>query len=147
MVERQDVAGVYRQVGPIELVVPDGSVTPTGKAPDAQVIYTAEGYYSFVTVPSDRPRLSGTDRPDLTDAAAEEMAAAVANFVFLAGRYELGPGAVTHHVDFSLNPNLVGGTVVRDLWLDTDGFDLTLSFVRPHDGSRRRVRWERLSAW
>lgn len=143
MLDAPAIAGVYRQVGPAETVAGDGTVTTHGAEPDAQIIYTADGYYSFIVSPPGRPELTATESPDLSVVSEDELRSAVKAFVVLAGPFTLHDGTIEHRVDISLNPALVGVPVVRRIQLDVDGFDLELSSIPADDGSRRRVRWAR----
>jgi hypothetical protein len=67
----------------------------------------------------------------------------VRDLICYAGRFVLRDGVVEHHVEMALNPNLVGGVVIRRL--DMRGSDLTLSSVPDKDGSYRRIRWRRVA--
>lgn len=142
MLEARDIAGVYHQLGPAQTVAADGSVTATGETPDAQLSYSADGHYSFIVTPK-RERTSGTARPDLSELPADELRAAVSGVIVLAGRFEFEDGMLVHHVDFSLNPNLIGETMIRNAYLDLEGADFTLAVPPGPDGSRRRVHWLR----
>lgn len=143
MLDPRDLAGAYRQIAPAEIVAPDGSVLKTESAATAHLIYTAEGYFSFVVAPDDRPKLPGPDSPDLNGVPDEALRGAVTDLFVLTGRYELGDGEMDHFVEFSLNPNFNGGVIHRIVHLGDDGADLTLGFL-VDDGNRRRVKFERL---
>jgi hypothetical protein len=93
---------------------------------------------------ADRKRVSGADNaPNLDGATVQERAEAARGMVCYAGRYELKDGAVHHHVDMALNPNMVGQTIVRRVHLV--GADLTLSSVPDAQGTVRRILWRRVA--
>lgn len=145
MLDPREVAGVYHQISPAEVVAPDGSIVSTSSATTTQLMYSADGYFSFVVTPTERPQMPGPNRPDLNDVPDDAVRGAIKDVVVLTGRYELGDNVVDHHVDVALNPNFNGGTVHRDMFLDVDGADLTLGFVMDDAGNRRRVRFARTS--
>jgi len=138
---RDDIVGVYRQLGE-DAVTADG--TATTQAPrSSQIMYSPDGYMAVVSTLADRKRVSGSDGSmNLDGATPQERAEAARGMVCYAGHYELKDGAVLHHVDMALNPNMVGQTVVRRVHID--GADLTLSSVPGKDGSYRRIRWRRV---
>jgi Lipocalin-like domain len=140
MITKDDMVGVYRQVGE-DVVNADGSMTSDDRR-NSQIMYSPDGYMGVVSTPGGRARISGSDgRMDLNGATADERAEAAKNLVCYAGRYELKGDTVLHHVEMALNPNLVGQTVVRRVHID--GPNLTLSSVPDKDGGYRRIRWRR----
>lgn len=139
----QEIAGVYRQVG-ADLVASDGTVTSAGETRNSQLMYSEDGYVAIVSTPADRPALSGGGVIGLDSVPIEELPGAVKEVVVYAGRYVLNDGAVEHRIDMALNPNLIGGVVVRNVHLD--GPDLTLSAAPAADGSHRRIHWRRVDA-
>jgi hypothetical protein len=142
MLKPEQLAGVYRQVG-ADAINADGSTT-TDEPRNSQIMYSPDGYMAVLSTPGGRKKLSGSDgRVDLNAALPEELAGAVRDLVCYAGRYILKDGVVEHHVDMALNPNLVGGVVIRRI--DIRGADLTLSSVPAKDGSYRRIRWRRVT--
>jgi lipocalin-like protein len=142
MLEARDIAGVYHQLGPAQRVEVDGSVSAPGDTPHAQLMYSADGHYSFIVTPK-RESTSGTDRPDLSELPIDELRASVTGVIVLAGRFEFRDGFLEHHVDFSLHPNLLGTKMVREAYVDLDGADFTLAVPPGPDGSQRRVHWRR----
>jgi hypothetical protein len=138
---RDDIVGVYRQVGE-ETVKADGTVSSGGPR-SSQIMYSPDGYMAVVSGPADRKRVSGADNaPNLDGATVQERAEAARGMVSYAGRYELKDGAVHHHVDMALNPNMVGQTIVRRVHLV--GADLTLSSLPDAQGTVRRILWRRV---
>jgi hypothetical protein len=136
-----DIVGVYRQIGE-ETVKADGTVT-SGAARSSQIMYSADGYMAVISGPADRKRVAGAaGSPNLDGAAAQDRAEAARGMVCYAGRYELKDGAVHHHVDMALNPNVVGQAIVRRTMLVGD--DLTLSSLPDAAGTVRRILWRRV---
>jgi len=139
---RDDIVGVYRQIGE-ETVKADGTVSSGGPR-SSQIMYSPDGYMAVVSGPADRKRVSGADSgPNLDGATVQERAEAARGMVCYAGRYELKDGAVHHHVDMALNPNMVGQTIVRRVHLA--GADLTLSSLPDAQGTVRRILWRRVA--
>jgi hypothetical protein len=137
---KHDIVGVYRQIGE-ETVKSDGTVS-SGAPRSSQIMYTPDGYMAVVSGPSDRKRVSGGDSSmNLDGTTPKERAEAARGMVCYAGRYELRDGAVHHHVEMALNPNMVGQTVVRRVHLA--GADLTLSSLPDAEGTVRRILWRR----
>jgi hypothetical protein len=140
-VTREDIVGVYRQLGE-DAVTADGTVTTQANR-SSQIMYSADGYMAVVSTIADRPHVSGSDNSmNLDGATPQERAEAARGTVSYAGHYELKDGAVLHHVEMALNPNMVGQTVVRRVHID--GPDLTLSSVPDATGNYRRIRWRRV---
>ena len=86
----------------------DGQVSyPDGHDPKGYLIYGADGYFSLAIMRSDRSRYASDD---FRGGTTEEKAAAADSFVAYCGRYSVGEGTVTHHIEASLFPN----------WVDTE---------------------------
>ncbi len=114
-----------------------------GGARRAQLVYSPDGYVSVVSMPEGRAPVSESAlRVDLAGASAEERAEAAKTVIAYAGRLEVRPDSVVHHIDMALNPNLVGKSVIRRARLE--GRDLTLSTETGADGSYRRIHWRRV---
>jgi lipocalin-like protein len=142
MLSPEEIAGVYRQVG-ADLVTADGTVTSTGDTRNSQLMYSADGYMAIVSTPPDRAKVSGSNPVDLGSVPIEELPGAVKDMVVYAGRFVLKDGNIEHLVDMALNPNLVGGAVIRRVTYD--GTNLTLSSAPTADGSYRNIRWRRVA--
>jgi hypothetical protein len=104
---RDDLVGVYRQIGE-DIVSHDGTITDGGPRA-SQIVYTADGYVTVVSTRADRRRpAEPAPRVDLNGLSEAERAAAAADVVAYAGRYELRDGSVFHHIEMALNPGAVG---------------------------------------
>ena len=143
MVTTEDIVGVYRQLGE-DAVNAAGEITYTNNERSSQIMYSPDGYVGVISAPAGRKKVSGSDdRTDLNGATVEERAEAASGLTCYAGHYQLKDGAVHHHIEMALNPNLIGQTLIRRVHLD--GADLTLSSVPDKDGNYRRIRWRRVS--
>jgi hypothetical protein len=112
--KREDIAGVYRQLG-FEVLDAGGKVIDSDYNCASQIMYSPDGYVGVISAPAARPKVSGSDhRTDLNGATVEERAQAASNLTCYAGRYELTDGAVHHHIEVALNPNLIGQTLDPD---------------------------------
>ena len=142
--KREDIAGVYRQLGE-DAVNAAGDITYTDNKRNSQIMYSPDGYVGVISSAAGRPKVSGSDnRTDLNGATVEERAQAASGMTCYAGHYEVKDGAVHHHIEMALNPNLIGQTLIRRVHID--GADLTLSSVPDKDGNYRRIRWQRVAA-
>jgi hypothetical protein len=140
--KREDIAGVYRQLG-FEVLDAGGKVIDSDYNCASQIMYSPDGYVGVISAPAARPKVSGSDhRTDLNGATVEERAQAASNLTCYAGRYELTDGAVHHHIEVALNPNLIGQTLIRRVHID--GPNLTLSSVPDARGQVRRIMWRRV---
>jgi hypothetical protein len=144
MLKRDDMVGVYRQLGE-DVVGADGHVIESDNNRSSQIMYSADGYVGVVSTPAGRKKLSAPPgRTDLGGATPDELAEATRAVTCYAGHYELQGDVVHHHVEMALNPNLVGQTMVRRVQID--GADLTLSAMPDAQGRTRRIRWRKVSA-
>ena len=101
---------------------PDDSVSyPMGESPRGILIYTESGHMSVVFCEADRPPFKSNNllSGEETD---EEAARAYRTYVSYFGRYEIdeSAGIVTHHVEASSFPNLLGISQSRKMSLDGD---------------------------
>lgn len=143
MLKKEDLVGVYRTLGD-ETIAADGTVT-TDASRTAQIMYSADGYMSVVSMPNGRKLTAASSGgPDLNAATPEERAEAAKGMVCYAGQYTLKDDVLHHHVEMALNPNAVGQTIIRKAELK--GGDLTLSSVPAKDGSYRRIKWRSVGA-
>jgi hypothetical protein len=142
MVTRADMVGVYRQIGE-EVVDAAGKLIHSDSNRSSQIMYSADGYVGVVSTPGGRKKTSApAGRTDLGGATPNELAEATRTVTCYAGHYELKDGEVHHHVEMALNPNLVGGTLIRRVTID--GPNLTLSARPDAQGQVRRILWRRV---
>ena len=107
-----------------------------------RVVYTDDGHVSVISTPADRRPIASTGlRPTLADATKEDILVAVAGCAAYAGRYEVAGDIVSHHVEVSLNPNMIGTTLTRRF--ERVGDHLTFFTAPLHDGACLRIRWRR----
>ncbi len=143
MLKREDIVGVYRQTGE-DAVNAAGEITYSNNERSSQIMYSPDGYVGVLSGPAGRKTVSGSDsRTDLNGATVEERAEAASGMTCYAGHYELKDGAVHHHIEMALNPNLVGQTMIRRVHID--GPNLTLSSVPDKDGNYRRIKWRKVA--
>jgi hypothetical protein len=144
MLKKEDIVGVYRQLGE-DAVNAKGEITFTNNERSSQIMYSPDGYVGVLSGPAGRKKVSGSDnRTDLNGATVEERAKAASDLTCYAGHYEVKDGAVHHHIEMALNPNLIGQTLIRRVHID--GPNLTLSSVPDKDGNYRRIKWRRAGA-
>ena len=140
--KREDIVGVYRQIGE-EVADASGKVIHSDSNRSSQIMYSADGYVGVVSTPGGRKQTSSpAGRTDLGGATPEELVEATRTVTCYAGHYELKDGEVHHHVEMALNPNLVGGTLIRRVHID--GPNLTLSARPDAQGQVRRILWRRV---
>jgi hypothetical protein len=122
---------------------PQREYNPTG-----YIIYDATGRMAVqITRRSDRAKFASQD---ITQATAEEKAAAFSSYAAYYGMYTINEaaGTITHHVEGSLNPNEVGKDLVR--YFKLSGNRITLIPVETNDGRPatsppvRSLTWERV---
>ncbi len=85
----------------------DGEVShPGGLDPEGYLIYSESGYFSTTIMEGgpERIRFASNDLKGGTD---EELAEAAKSFIAYCGKYTVGDGTVTHHIELSLFPNWV----------------------------------------
>ncbi len=122
-----------------------GQITfPVGRDPQGYIIYTADGYVSVQIMTAQRQRFAVDD---LLHGTTDEKARAAETFIAYAGRYELAPDTVIHHVELSLFPNWVGTRQVRRLELAGDRLTLSAGpMVLAGRQQIARLIWERVGA-
>lgn len=110
-----------------------------------RVVYTDDGHVSVISTPADRRPIASTGtRPTLAGATEQDILAAVAGCAAYTGRYDVVGDVVRHHVDVSLNPNMIGTTLTRRF--ERAGDHLTF-FTTPIDGGAfLRIRWRRANS-
>ena len=140
--KREDIAGVYRQLG-FEVLDATGKVVESDYNCASQIMYSVDGYVGVVSTPAGRKKTSApAGRTDLAGATPEELAEVTRGVTCYAGHYELKDGEVRHHIEMALNPNLVGQTMVRRAQIK--GADLTLTAPPDQKGNVRRILWRRV---
>ena len=142
MLKREDMVGVYRQIGE-EVVDAAGKLVHSDNNRSSQIMYSADGYVGVVSTPAGRKKLANAGgRTDLGGATPEELADATRAVTCYAGHFELKGDEVHHHVEMALSPNLVGQTMIRRV--EFKGDDLTLSARPDAQGQVRRILWRRV---
>jgi hypothetical protein len=142
MMKREDLVGVYRQLGE-EVVDAAGKVIHSDRNRSSQIMYSADGYVGVVSTPSGRKKLANAGgRTDLSAATPDELVEVTRGVTCYAGHFELKGDEVHHHVEMALSPNLVGQTMIRRVQID--GGDLTLSALPDAEGRVRRILWRRV---
>ena len=102
-----------------------------------QISYDAANRMSAQLVRDDRPTTAPRSEP--------ERAAAYSSYISYFGRYEIDAenSIVTHHVEGSISPTMVGTGMPRHYELTPDGATLFLS-VKNGDRVTGRLQWDRL---
>jgi len=143
MIKKEDVVGVYRQLG-FEVVDADGKIVESDYNCASQIMYSPDGYLGVVSTPAGRKKTSApSGRTDLGGATLEELAEVTRGVTCYAGRYELAGDTLHHHIEMALNPNLVGQTMIRHAQLN--GADLTLTAPADPKGNVRRILWRKVA--
>lgn len=117
----------------------NGAVTsPLGEDPAGQLIYGASGTVSAQLMRRDQPRFQDDDWRKATD---EEKAAAWSGYFAYFGSFTVDEGArtVTHHIEGSWFPNLVGTQQIRHYSFHED----RLSLEARTPWGRVSILWER----
>jgi hypothetical protein len=104
-----------------------------------QISYDAAGRMSAQLMRSDRPTFTSGQR-----ASEAERAAAYSSYVAYFGHYTIEPekGTVTHHVEGSMTPPMVGTDQVRYFEFSPDRKSLFLS-VKNGERVVGKLRWDR----
>lgn len=121
----------------------DGSKTyPLGPRTKGLLVYTAEGYMTGALMDPDRKSFK---KGDLFGGTDEEKAMAATGYVHYAGKFEVEPTRVLHHVEISLFPNWVGSIQQRFYrFYDGDKLDLhTNVFVSQGVRQSAHLIWRR----
>ncbi len=138
---KDSIVGTWRIVS-TEVRSEGGQVTyPDGHKPQGYLIYTDDGYFSTTIMKSDRSRYASED---FRGGTTEELAKAAETYVSYCGRYSVGEGSVTHHIDASLFPNWAGTDLQRFIEIDGDKLILiTPPFLIYDKEQRAYLIWER----
>jgi lipocalin-like protein len=114
-----------------------------------QISYDAAGRMSAQLMGSDRPQLSGGGGGAGRGTAPSpevlaQRAALYSSYVSYFGRYTIDAekGIVTHHVEGSLTPGMVGSDMPRWYEFSADGATLFL-MTKNGDRTTGRLRWDR----
>jgi hypothetical protein len=111
-----------------------------------RITYDAAGNMSAQLMRSNRARLTPGSSGQPAPTAQAERAAAYATYTAYYGKYSIDPatGAVTHHVEGSVNPNWVKTDLVRYYAFSADGSRLMLSLKNAEGRVTGTLTWERL---
>ncbi len=142
---KEDFIGTWLLVS-CEHRLEDGSKTfPLGENCQGILVYTKEGYMTGCLMDPERSRFRLGDLFGGTDV---ELAKAASGYVHYAGRFEVEPGRVLHHVQVSLFPNWVGSTQQRFYrFFDGDKLDLsTNTFTSKGVKQSAHLIWRKASA-
>lgn len=118
----------------------DGSFEPRfGPNPVGYLIYTASGRVSAILQAKHRPPFRS---PDARNSTKAESVESMHHFLAYAGRYEVFPDHVLHHIETSVFTDLVGVTLKRGYTLD--GNTLTIRTLPPYIwGTESVLVWRR----
>ena len=108
---------------------------PLGKRPAGFVIISAEGYLALNFMASERSRFA---HDDLFGGNSAERAQAAAEVVSFAGPFEYNGNAVSVMVEYSIYPNWIGQTQVREVELSDDTLILRTGGGKIFGGSLRQ---------
>ncbi len=103
-----------------------------------QISYDRAGRMSAQLVRDGQRKFAGAQPTD------QERLTAYASFISYFGAYEIDPArrSVTHHVEGSMNPNMVGSHLTRYFEFSPDGRSLFLS-VKDGERVTGRLQWDR----
>jgi len=143
-VEETSIVGAWR-LASFEFRKADGTVIyPFGEQAQGTIIYTDTGRYSAQLMRRDRPRFAVSDQLRGTP---EEMEANFKGCISYFGSYEINSieGAIIHHVEGSLFPNMQGVDQVRSFELNGNQLKLQTQSIS-FDGERAVgvLIWERI---
>jgi hypothetical protein len=113
----------------------DGRLThPWGQGAMGYLIYTEDGYMSVSAMSADRALMA---------VAQEEGALDV--FTSYCGKYEIGDGTITHHIEVALVKAWIGTSQIRFFALAGDRLTLTTPPTSAHGAqSVAQLVWERV---
>ncbi|GMR02718.1 MAG: hypothetical protein BMS9Abin20_1064 [Acidimicrobiia bacterium] len=141
-----DLIGTWRLVDWTVTMGNGRVIRPFGGKASGLITYTDEGRMVASLMKSGREAM-GTR--SFNEATALERASAAAGYLTYAGRYEILGDQVHHHVELSLFPDWVGGTLVRHIeWImngdGTTDLDLLDLGTEPDRSAVMRLRWHRI---
>ena len=119
MMKREDIVGVYRQLGE-EVVDAAGKVIHSDNNRSSQIMYSRRrlcrrGEHAE---PGGRRRPAPAAAPISAARRRRSWPRRRARSTCYAGHYELKDGEVHHHIEMALNPNLIGQTLIRRVHID-----------------------------
>jgi hypothetical protein len=146
-VEAQELAGAYELVS-FEITYSDDRppTYPFGPNARGQLLYSPCGKMSAMLSRADREALAVGRLESYANASEARKAAAFDGYLSYGGRWTLDGDRVTHHVELSMVPDLVGVAQTRKVSLS--GAILSLSYeIEARSGVSRRyeLRWRRVS--
>ncbi len=109
---------------------------PLGERPTGFVLISADGYLALNFMAGER---SGFAADDLFGGDEAERAQAAAEIVSFAGPYEYDGTVVSVTVEYSVFPNWIGGTQVREVEVSGDALILRTEGAKMFAGSPRRA--------
>ena len=116
----------------------DGRVTyPMGEDAVGFLVYAADGYMAATLSRRDRPAFTTGEMMSADD---EEKARGWDSYFSYVGRYEIGDGCITHHVEASQYPNWIGDEQLRLMSMKDGRLELSV----PPQNSRRGVQTSHL---
>ena len=143
MVMSETLVGVWNLSSAEEEVHPDGRIShPFGSFRRGRLIYSPDGYMNALVTPLERRQIPTMLSPWAYEGASlEDIAGLVSNCIAYSGPFKIVGTAVHHQVDASINPILVGQTLVREIALQ--GRALTLTGPVNDQGTFLRIHWQR----
>ncbi len=109
---------------------------PLGERPVGFVVVSADGYLALNFMAGERSRFAADDLFGGSDA---ERARAAAEVVSFAGPYEFEGNAVSVTVEYSIFPNWIGATQVREVEVSGDQLILRTVGAKLFAGAQRRA--------
>ena len=109
---------------------------PLGERPVGFVLISADGYLALNFMAGERSAFADDD---LFGGGEAERAQAMAEIVSFAGPYEYDGTVVSVTVEYSVFPNWIGGTQVREVEVSGDTLILRTEGARLFAGSLRRA--------
>jgi len=133
----EDIVGTWCSVGH-ERIAKDGTVThPFGKEPlPARLVYSPDGSMAVITI---RPGLDKLRR----DMPSDVRAAALDDCIGYMGRYDVVGNTIRHHIEVSINPDLIGVTLERPV-ISAQGDHVTVRAPGDKHGAVDNITWKRL---
>ncbi len=117
---------------------------PLGERPTGFVMISADGYLALNFMADERSNFA-TD--DLFGGDETERARAAAEVVSFTGPYEFDGRAVSVTVEYSVFPNWIGGTQVREVEVSGDTLVLRTQGARKFAGAKRQGEARLVRAW
>jgi hypothetical protein len=135
-VKNSDLIGTWR-LQSFAFTYETGDVLhPLGEHPSGFVIVSADGYLALTFMAQERTPFAGDD---LFGGSETERAQAAAEVVSFAGPFEFDGDAVSVSVEYSVFPNWIGGTQVREVEVSGGRLTLRTKGARLFAGRKRRA--------